>query len=559
MSNTSRMMQAAAAGVPGDEWTLNNVRTPFRPLGWHESAGAGQTTWHPDGTYFVEVDTTGLVRQWECTDPWEPQTASIIKTYSVTAQDTNPYGVFVRNDGRRMFVTGADNCAIYEYALGYSWDISSAAYVRQYSFGWGTDIPVNITFESGGARMVVSRNGATDGIYVYRMTTAWNIGTLSLVNSNTVDFANVWGFAIGGAGLTRLFVGNKLTRQYNYYNLTGGAWNVSPGNVSFNSFFDDGVWYANGTSASPSLSRYADYISFKSDGTKMFIKSGRGTYNYNLPSAFSFVGAERQIGAGNLYKWPGTQTIASEGKNGIVFNRKGTAMYVADSYNDTVQQFSLSVPYDISTASYVTQINSLLPQPTDLCFSRDGTILFVKALEQYEKYTLGTAFDISTASLSSTTSLPDAEGETMFFREDGLKLYVGWGRTIYQWTLGTAYDLATASFDTAVSVILSGGSLFSSRNLYGLRFDNSGTRFIGAYRVRSGFPSSLSYLATVTGRLSTPWDITSFDTLSRKTSFIPESDRGYISDAGGIGVSPDGSYMYTPIRGPDTVLQYFLK
>ena len=65
--------------------------------------------------------------------------------------------------------------------------------------------------------------------------------------------------------------------------------------------------------------------------------------------------------------------------HGLTFNNDGTKMYVIGSTGDDVNEYSLSTAFDVSTASYV-QLFSVASQenvPTDVTFNNDGTKMFV--------------------------------------------------------------------------------------------------------------------------------------------------------------------------------------
>ena len=67
-----------------------------------------------------------------------------------------------------------------------------------------------------------------------------------------------------------------------------------------------------------------------------------------------------------------TQETSPEG---ITFNNDGTKMYVVGgSWTDTkVSEYSLSTPFDVSTASYVQlfSVNSEADRPRDIAFNND--------------------------------------------------------------------------------------------------------------------------------------------------------------------------------------------
>lgn len=381
MSNTSRMMLFAAAGTGGDAWTLNDVKKPFAPIGqvFLDAGEKEQVAWKSDGTYFFQIQRSGLVTRYAGTDAWETYPATSSTTEDLSAQDTEMCGLAFKTDGTKMYTTGQVNSKVYEYNLSVAWDISTASFVQDYALSFGTDIPTSIVFSSDGLNMFVSRNGATDGVYSYSLSSAWDISTASAVTSKAIT--NAWGIAFNDTG-TELFVAltvSGVSSKIFYSYTLGTPWDLSTAGSP--TTFNDATWYANGTGSTASTSKQPRHISFKSDGEKMFLLiadtttgNPTGLYNYDLPNPFSFTGATRQLAASNYYDWPSLYTGTNSGKGGLCFNTNGTSLYVADSVTSTVDQFDLSVAYDISTATYASQINSAYD--SDVAISRDGALLF---------------------------------------------------------------------------------------------------------------------------------------------------------------------------------------
>ncbi len=137
---------------------------------------------------------------------------------------------------------------------------------------------------------------------------------------------------------------------------------------------------------------------------------------------------------------------------GINFNPDGTIMYItklaSDAINDTgeksaVIQYSLSVPFDISTAtkSFTTQLVG------------DGGSV-------------------------SQMKLPHA----IEFKPDGTKIFVTTNKnptSVYQYKLTTPWDTSTLEYETIYNVDVAGGSSYTAQ-VRALAFKPDGTRmFIG--------------------------------------------------------------------------------
>lgn len=160
----------------------------------------------------------------------------------------------------------------------------------------------------------------------------------------------------------------------------------------------------------------------------------------------------------------------------------GTKLYFYDINADVVYQYSLSTPYDISTASYDSVSVNVSSQVTDGRYMRmgdSGTKMYLLNLvdDSIYQYTLSTAWDISTASYASKTkafTTEDTSPSTFDINPDGTRLIVsGFGNdAIYQYTLSTAWDISTASYDS-VSFNINASAIVRTQ---GMAYNSDGSR-----------------------------------------------------------------------------------
>ena len=99
---------------------------------------------------------------------------------------------------------------------------------------------------------------------------------------------------------------------------------------------------------------------------------------------------------------------------GIAFSNNGTKMFVVGDDHNNINQYTLSTPFDISTASYDGNderfsVSSQDTSPRGMAFSNDGTKMFVVGYtnKNINQYALSSPFDVSTASFTTATSSPD--------------------------------------------------------------------------------------------------------------------------------------------------------
>ncbi len=194
--------------------------------------------------------------------------------------------------------------------------------------------------------------------------------------------------------------------------------------------------------------------SFNDDGTIMYLlrKDGAagGAWQYTLSTPYDVSTASYASKFKDVFS-------EDTSPRGMFFKPDGTKMYIIGGSSAKVHQYTLSTPWDVSTASYDSKsadVSSEIASETSIYFNPDGTTMYAGASNGHiYQYTLSTPWDVSTASYASKTKDVTAEdnNETNFyFKPDGTKMFMI-GRTasssIYQYTLSTPWDVSTASYD----------------------------------------------------------------------------------------------------------------
>ncbi len=213
-------------------------------------------------------------------------------------------------------------------------------------------------------------------------------------------------------------------------------------------------------------------LAFNNDGTKMFVVgfSSDSVNEYTLSTAFD-VSTSSFVDAFSTSSQDGRAT-------GIAFNNDGTKMFLTGYDGDDVNEYTLSTGFDVSTASFVDSfsVSSQEDNPSDLAFNSDGTKMFVVGItgDDINEYTLSTGFDVSTASYDSNFSVAsqDTEPTGLTFSTDGKKMFVigNSGNDVNEYTLSTGFDVSTASFVDAFDVSGQEG------NPRAIAFNNDGTK-----------------------------------------------------------------------------------
>jgi sugar lactone lactonase YvrE len=195
-------------------------------------------------------------------------------------------------------------------------------------------------------------------------------------------------------------------------------------------------------------------LTFNNDGTKMYITgdTGNAVYEYSLSASFDISSASY------------TQSFSVAGQEsqpqGVVFNTDGTKMFITGGSGDDVNEYDLSVAFDISTAVY-SQNFSVAAQditPRDLAFNNDGTKMFIvgDAGDDVNEYDLSSGFDVSTASYSQNFSISAQETSPhgIAFNNNGTKMFIvgKTGDDVNEYALSTGFDVSSASYSQNFSI-----------------------------------------------------------------------------------------------------------
>ena len=199
-------------------------------------------------------------------------------------------------------------------------------------------------------------------------------------------------------------------------------------------------------------------LAFNNDGTKMFVSGNTGDdiNEYTLTTGFD-VSTASFVDAFSV----SSQVRSTQD---VTFNDDGTKMFVTNSYNGGVNEYTLSTGFDVSTASYVDFFDTGSQEglPTGIAFNNDGTKMFVVGInsDDVSEYTLTTGFDVSTASFVDAFSVNAQEGSArgIAFNNDGTKMFVtgDTGGKVNEYTLTTGFDLNNNTDTATITITILG-------------------------------------------------------------------------------------------------------
>jgi len=240
--------------------------------------------------------------------------------------------------------------------------------------------------------------------------------------------------------------------EYYHSNLTGGGFDISSAS------FDTSI---NTQDATPTG------IAWNDDGSRLY-EVGRGSdkiYQYTVSTPFDITSASFST------------SINSQNSNptGIAWNDDGSRLYEVDTQfgsGSAIYQSTVSTPFDITTASFSTSINTQDGFPQGIAWNNDGSRLYEVGFnsEEIYQYTVSTPFDISSASLSTSINTQDSLPTGIAWNDDGSRLYESGNDSdnIYQSTVSTPFDITTASFDTSINT--------QDQNPEGIAWNDDGSR-----------------------------------------------------------------------------------
>jgi len=468
-------------------------------------------------------------------------------------------------------------CTVVSGAEGYY--LSGATYANKSFDPASQDTnPFDVVLNNDGTKMYVLTFNQKR-VYQYSLSTAYDISTASYDNKSflfTGEDALPWSIKFNNTG-TKLFMQGSTNDNVFQYSLST-AFDVSTmsyDNVSYS--------YPSGWNAR--------YLTFNSDGTKFYIVDTVNQYIYQHSMSTPFDLSTASVDAGNFAD-VNVQVAAAES---MAFNADGTKMFVGDLTTDSIYQYSLSTPYDMSSRSYDNISFSVASEdgvPRSVFFADNGTKMYIagQTTDMIYQYTTefptatldlstGSVFEVTPTSdiqinlsnpadsgtVSQATLLLDQAGyggydlsnavydsvsfdvsseETLLqaveFKTDGTKMYIIGvvGDDINQYSLSTAWDISTASYEKKTSGL-------ADSTPAGLAFKSDGTK---VYIV--GYSTDTVYEYT----LSTAWDLATISA-SASASFSVSTQDGTPT---ALTFKSDGSAMYVLGNANDNVYQYTL-
>lgn len=236
-----------------------------------------------------------------------------------------------------------------------------------------------------------------------------------------------------------------------------------------------------GAEPPPGSTRQPRGVAFGDNGTKMYVAESFHdiVLQYDLPTAYDISGATY---SGLSKSIASEDTIVAD----VRFSSDGTRMYIIGIINDSVHEYILSTPWDVSSAGAVNfsfDVGGLDNTPFGLYMHPNGDRFWVCGINgKIFSFTMTTPFDLSTASedigIFKDVSTEDTMPRSLLVSPEGTILYMVGADTdkVYQYTLTTPFDISTAALKPGTVDLHSPET--NEGEPYGIDFSDDGTRMI---------------------------------------------------------------------------------
>ena len=448
--------------------------------------------------------------------------------------------VFMKPDGTRFYMVEYTGGRVRQYDATVPFDIGS----ETGSYFFASNAPVSVTwglwFKPDGLKMYIGAYSSPGSIYEFNLGTAWDVTTAVYTNKSFnpgVVGANI---AFSPDGLT-LIVGPYSADEIRQYSL-GTAWDISTVNstpVNTITYRDAPGWPG---------SAQAGGISTTSDGLKMFVSAyidnnyESGFTEYSLTTPFDLSTAS-VVKFHRLYG-----DVGNDGSGGIHVMDDGKTLMTGDYYNYTIRTYNIETK-GIEFSSWVggrKDVSSESDVPFAICFNSDGTKMYLggrdsnnSSFDGVFEYELKEPYKISTAVYAQRfKSTNSVRPVGLHMRPGDTELFLlDDSETLTRFTLSVPGDIESAVGQESFSV---SGQLGDA---YDLVFKPDGTKF---------YVASVNVERIYEYDLSTPWLLSTASysgNFGSTAAFAPSNLSGFV-------IKPDGVTALAVSNGNDRIGQF---
>lgn len=218
------------------------------------------------------------------------------------------------------------------------------------------------------------------------------------------------------------------------------------------------------------------------------------------------------------------------------FKPDGTAMYVVGRQTQNVAEYTLSRPWDVSSARFARDLKINAPAAHGLFFNKtNGVDMYVFNRREILQYRLAAPWNIATAKLVKKKVMHCkharlVRGHDIHFRADGTQFYVEdrLNQAVYQYSLSTPWDVETLQWEYTLDIS------DQQKAVRGIELAPDGTRL---WLMDTGRGEALEY------HFGTPWalasatfkralDVSAISSNSRSITWHPDGCAFYVTSTG---------------------------
>lgn len=405
-------------------------------------------------------------------------TANTIQKFSTSGNKN--HGIALSNTGTTVFINRVTG-ALYAYPLSTAWDTNTIdTNTEQFmDLRYRMETIKSCSFFNGGNSVIVCEAVPVQPtVHKIELNTAWNVlshtktvSDAGVLFTRSVTTADVSSFALDSTGTNVYVSGGVAINQFKLstpWDLGTALYfaNANTQTYTLNSLIQktyDGNSYIYGTESTSN--RVAQY-SIASNGdirTLSFIR----TNSIPFSSTLSFP----------------TFTLNSNNKY-LYISAYGSSYQPLIRYNYNSSSNVSNYSFEQSSTGRFSFVQDLTETPWNLnkgmYISPNGRKLFIKAITYLYEYSLSTPWEVSTATYVRKVIPPALlNTSTLFYiSPDGRRAHSMSGSTIYYATMTTPWDITTFVEASASSRSMTAGALGSLSPVRGMRMDSSGSRMI---------------------------------------------------------------------------------
>lgn len=431
-----------ASGAPTANWDLSYATYTGAGVGYKDITQQTNTVndlvFSTDGTkMYVLNETTATIYQYSMPTAFDIGAASYdSKSKNISAQETTPKSFAFSSDGTKMYAVGT--LYVRYYTLSTPWDISTATYVSLMNPSLDSQLG-GITFKPDGT-IIYLTGDQSNRVYSIALATAWDIfsyssflGTISYDSFTLTTQSTTPKKVFLKSDGTKMYLITKTSFSYEY-NLST-PWDIRTATYT-------GIYDYHGDQG----------ITFSDDGNYLIVSKVTDYVTIaKYPTTFLGVSSPWSLSDIDLYPVSSEngKLDLSSSYTSVYFKNTGTDVYL--TLNSAIDQASMSTPWNINTMEYPSNRYSPpnVTNITDMYLNSDGTKMYLYNSSDYKiyQYTLATPWSTNTAiSDNKTFTTTETVPTSMSFNNTGTKVFFA-GNTndkIYEYGLSTPWDISTA-------------------------------------------------------------------------------------------------------------------